>query len=815
MSDWELLQSYVHDGSADAMCELVNRHIAMVHATALRQARDPHTADDITQAVFLILMRRAKDLSPKVILSGWLFKTTLYAAADARNKLATRQRHEREASRMDMSLDTQIPDIARETEHLLNAAIDRLSPADRDAVVLRYLQGQTTAEVAIALGTTESTARQRLSRALDRLRKHLARMGILTAAAALVTLLDSQTAHATPMHLLQHIQGVARGSAAPTALSQSFAQGALRMIRTTTIIRNIFITGAAAAAIMAICIPLAISQTPAPLSHMAAVSTLPSVPPAPADVQAIAPADAERTAVDANTAFATDLYQVMLKGNSSQNLFISPYSISTVLGLTAAGARGSTADQMKKTLHISNTDAINVGLEQLAGELSDTQDGRRPYQLSVANALWDSDLYPMTPSFTATAAKYYGTSGVYPVNFRADPEAARARINKWVEDKTQAKIQNLLPDGSVKKDTALVLTNAIYFKAAWQTPFAAGLTRAQPFHVSPQQDAQVSLMSKGGNWMYFENDDLQAVSLPYQSVADPTGTAKSTSMLIILPKKADGLADLEQKITPENLKQWRAGMALNMGLVLLPKFTITSFAKLNDTLTSMGMTNAFDPVAADFNDLAIEPPGENLYIGAVYHKAFVDVDETGTEAAAATAVLGRGGGGRPIYEFTFRADHPFFFAIQYDPTGSILFMGHVIEPSPPTEANAAANATPGALTRAPVANVPAIPLKQPRIAAAAAQELAKATLADVDFVSPNSHQRLYQNLQAINTAAQAILDDSATDPAKTTTLDNNLARALAVAATRTNDIASRPAETQANKEKSTQLGAKLQSIRNQ
>jgi len=389
--------------------------------------------------------------------------------------------------------------------------------------------------------------------------------------------------------------------------------------------------------------------------------------------------DASKSAVASNTAFATDLYQVLLKEDAGNNIFISPYSITTILGLTTSGARGQTAVEMKRLLHVSDLDAMNAGISEISGQLSDTENGNRPYQLYVANALWGDHRYPVVPAFQQLGQKYYGTDGIHFLDFFNNSEASRATINKWVEDQTQTRIKDLMPQGSVTPLTAMVLTNAIYFKGAWEQKFNARLTTTQPFHAAAGRNPSVPLMSLGGTLPYFENDDIQAVSLTYQ--ATRRVTPQVVSMLVILPKKTDGLVDIERKITPDNINQWIAGLQRKTGRVLLPKFNITSPTKLTSMLRNMGMSTAFNATQADFRNLVTPMQGDNVYISDVFHKAFINVDEDGTEAAAATAVAMAEGSAAPQNLFTFRADHPFFFVIRYEPTNSILFMGHFVSPA--------------------------------------------------------------------------------------------------------------------------------------
>ncbi len=834
MTDQQLLANY-QSGDATALCELISRHLPMVHAAALREVRDPHLADDITQAVFLVLMRRAKDLPRGTVLAGWLFKTTLYAAADARKLQKRRTHHEREATVMYATTDSTTPALAEEIHAQLNAAIASLSAADRDAVVLRYLQGQPPAAIAVALGTTENTARQRVARALERLRKHFAKRGSIIALAALVALLDALPTHAAPADLTARLRDVATGKAQPTPLSQTLAQGATRMERQARLTRNTLLTTAAAAAILALCLPLALAQR-APVAAPAGVPVSPAsgasivalpdstrgvqlaqatpITPTPAPAPTAPKSDAQviQAAVDAHTAFAVDVYQQLNKTQANDNLFLSPFSISTIMGLTAAGARGNTLVQMNKVLHLSDLEAIHAGVSKITHQLTDMQGGKKPYQLSIANALWEDQTNPFKPDFLALSQKYYDLSGLTTLSFKDNPEAARALINKWVEDKTQTRIQELLPPRSITADTGLVLTNAIYFKGEWVTPFdpiPAGRGRPTPvFYVTATKTVQPTNMQITSEYPYFENTDLQAVSLPYKAVPG-VGNAQQVSMVIVLPKKRDGLAALEKTITPEALAQWTTALAATRIAVTLPKFTITCPTKLTDTFKTMGMADAFSELTAHLEGISTPPPGKVLFISDVFHKAFIKVDEKGTEAAAATAVVGGLGGGMPRPVPIFRADHPFFFFIRYEPTNSILFMGHLVDPS--AGANAAAPARGPA--RGPAQPAAGPLLKQPKAVATAALEIAATTRADTAFASP-TRTGFMSDLTALETAAKAVLNDQETDPAVSQQLNLALSQALNQAITRTATIANRASESTVNQDKSRQLGDKLRALGN-
>ena len=383
--------------------------------------------------------------------------------------------------------------------------------------------------------------------------------------------------------------------------------------------------------------------------------------------------------VMANNAFAFDLYSHL--ENQSGNLFFSPYSIETALAMTWAGARGETADQMSKVLHLSgDTGNIHAGFaaliknlkegEQPAGDfLHDAELRGIPYQLSVANSLWCQQGYPFQDDFLKIARDQYD-AGLNQVDFSEAAESARQQINNWVAKQTQDKIENLIPRGGIDSTTRLVLANAIYFKGHWRVEFDKSQTQDAPFHPNPSQTISVRTMNVQDRFGYTETENLQMLELPY--------FAGKMSIIILLPKKVDGLPKLEQSLNAARMGQLLAQMQAREVNVFLPKFKLTSEFSLANKLQTMGMADAFSP-QADFSGI---DGMKSLYIGAVLHKAYVDIDEEGTEAAAATAVIAVASAVEPPRPspVIFRADHPFLFLIRHDQTGAILFMGRVTSP---------------------------------------------------------------------------------------------------------------------------------------
>lgn len=382
--------------------------------------------------------------------------------------------------------------------------------------------------------------------------------------------------------------------------------------------------------------------------------------PTPAGVVSTTPV------VQGNTEFALSLYVQL--GSQKENLFFSPLSLSTALAMTYAGARGQTAAQMaavlrfpkdQKDLH-SAFAALNKSLQ------ADSE--TKGYQLHVANALWGQKGYGFRQDFLSMLKTSYG-AGLNEVDFQTATEAARRTINAWVEQQTKDKIKDLIPPRAVNALTRLVLTNAIYFKGDWLHPFTKPLTKDEEFRVSATKQVTVPMMNQTGFFNYFAGDGFQALELPY--------VGEKLSMLAFLPKEVDGLAEFEKSLTARNLTQWLPQLHRQEVVVTLPKFTITADFMLKDVLATLGMPLAFGD-DADFSGISAE---KTLALSAVIHKAYVDVNEEGTEAAAATgAIVGVTSIGPP--PVIFRADRPFVFLIRDTSSGSILFLGRLVQPQP-------------------------------------------------------------------------------------------------------------------------------------
>jgi serpin B len=363
------------------------------------------------------------------------------------------------------------------------------------------------------------------------------------------------------------------------------------------------------------------------------------------------------------TEFAMDLYARLRDEKGS--LFFSPYSVSTALAMTYAGARGQTALEMAKTLHFTlDQGHLHRAYAALGANLQTT--GKKAgTDLYIANALWGQHGYHFLPDFLKLTEENYG-AGVYDVDFDGHTEEARNQINAWVEKQTKEKIKELLKRGVLTPATRLVLTNAIYLKSNWQSPFNKKATREQPFTISADQKVQVPMMHQSADFGYCDGGSFEALDLPY--------AGKELSMLVLLPKKVDGLQELERALTAAKLAEWLPLLRQGKVDVALPKFKMSAEFNLGRTLSAMGMPTAFSP-KADFSGMT---GSRDLFLSEVVHKAYVDVNEEGTEAAAATGAVMTLTAALPSR--VFRADHPFVFAIRDARSNSILFMGRVTDP---------------------------------------------------------------------------------------------------------------------------------------
>jgi serpin B len=374
---------------------------------------------------------------------------------------------------------------------------------------------------------------------------------------------------------------------------------------------------------------------------------------------------ADSRIVPAMNAFTTASYQQLTRGDA--NLILSPFNSATALSMALAGAGGRTAEEMQSVLHLHYDSTYDAALGALLADL--TKAGNTAgSELHTANGLWVQKGFAIQPAFESTLANNYHAP-LTPLDFIANPEAARSHINRWTEEHTQEKIKNLFPAGSLDAQTRLVLTSAIYFYGKWQSPFIPLRTQPEPFVLPTGATTQANFMNQTSDFGYTDTPSAQILEMRYAG----TGIAFD----VLLPKTLSGLPPLETSLTIENLSGWLGNLTTRNVQVSLPKFRAESEFSLRKALSTMGMPTAFTD-KADFSGI---DPKRALAISEVVHKAFVDVSEQGTEAAAATGITMRATAMRmPEQTVVFRADHAFIFLIRDTRTGVILFIGRLMNP---------------------------------------------------------------------------------------------------------------------------------------
>ncbi len=374
--------------------------------------------------------------------------------------------------------------------------------------------------------------------------------------------------------------------------------------------------------------------------------------------------------VQGNNEFALDLYTHLARSGAS-NLFFSPYSISSALAMTFAGARGRTEQEMVSVLRFdAEQDRLHVAFSKLNEQIFAGKNSG--YKITAANRLWGQQGYQVWPEFLELLRTRYGAD-LEQLDFGGQPESACQKINQWVQDQTAGKITNLISPEALDEVIRLLLTNAIYFKGDWTKSFDEAATREESFHLDSLKEMKVQMMHQQAGFAYGRVGDVQVLELPYGN--------RDLSMVVLLPKHVGGLAKLEAALSVSNVDKWLTALLPQTVKVFLPKFRLTQKFALAEVLKSMGMATAFDITAADFFGITVQRACIliPICISEVIHSAFVEVNEEGTEAAAATAVImGYVGMPPPVPEF--RADHPFVFMIRHNASGSILFLGRVVNP---------------------------------------------------------------------------------------------------------------------------------------
>ena len=393
-------------------------------------------------------------------------------------------------------------------------------------------------------------------------------------------------------------------------------------------------------------------------------------------VSASAPRADILSASAAIDAFGADLYAVLAKTAGDGNLVFSPASIETALAMTYAGAAGATADEMAKTLHFGlQGDALHQAFNSLDSLLeSRSWQGKDPegrdqgVLVKTANSLWAQKDLPFETLFLDTLAADYG-AGVRLVDYKTAAEDARKTINEWVAGQTEDKIKDLIPQGALDELTRLVLVNAVYLDATWASQFDKAMTVDGQFNTLAGSAVTTPMMNQSAGFPYAKGNGWQAVELPY--------ARDELAMLLVVPDQGR-FAEVEGELQGGLIHQAASALATGAEVELtMPKFEIRTQAGLADALKAMGMAKAFDPQAADFSGMTRQ---EALYISDVIHEAYIAVDEEGTEAAAATAVIMRATAA-PMAMVQLKVDRPFLFALRDRDTGAVLFLGRVTDPT--------------------------------------------------------------------------------------------------------------------------------------
>ncbi|HNW05780.1 MAG TPA: serpin family protein [archaeon] len=369
--------------------------------------------------------------------------------------------------------------------------------------------------------------------------------------------------------------------------------------------------------------------------------------------------------VISNNKFNIDLYKKVAT-TENNNIFFSSYSIFSALAMTYEGADGTTAQQMKDVFYFPENEVLRPNFAELYNRIN-KKDKR--YELRTGNALWAQKDYKFLDSYFSNVEKYYGGKAVN-LDFINETELSRNTINKFIEEQTNNRIKNIIPSGELNPLTRLVISNAIYFKGKWEVEFDKKDTQNRDFK-APTGTIKVPMMfmaPKKENFNYYENDNLQVLELPYKD--------KELSMVVLLPKEEYGLSNLEKDMDFEKLNEWTKNLRLTkVDQIYLPKLEFEKSTRVVEPLKELGMVNAFSTENADFSKMT---GTKDLYISNILHKAFIKVDEQGTEATAATVVMMDR---MASAGFVFNADHPFIFFIRENSTGAILFMGRITNPS--------------------------------------------------------------------------------------------------------------------------------------
>lgn len=692
-------------GDRQALEVLLESHTATAIRIAYGILGNDSDARDAAQGALISIATSIAELKSPDSFTAWFAICVHRTSVNLLKQRRNRQAHEGAVSARSMEEKPMTPVEEQELFATLHEELALLPEKAAAALIQYHVENIPVAEIAASSGQSLEACKKRISRARDELRARLERRGVTaTALASMQIMLDKSAtgpalpAGFDPAHCAQLVRE-ALAAAGPggklnllPAINKQILRGSredapLRLVRAKKI--SSFRTAAGVVGLIVAVLLLAYTMKRSwrqiHLLETQVADTDPGrMDPPREDSGDNENADspnlvlspelnspkvvAARAALArANNEFGLDLY-AQFKAEKG-NLFYSPLSIFTALAMTSAGARGNTLAQMEKTLRTP------LGTEQHAACGSyltllnaESKNGKpRGYKLSVANRLFGQKDFGFKEPFLNLTRTSYG-AGLQELDFAGSVETSRQTINTWIEQQTQKKISNAIPPDGLPERTKLVLVNAIYFKGSWDNPFQKQVTVPKPFHLENGESVNVPTMHQLRDFKYTEIENLcQCVELPYRG--------KALSMVVFLPLK--DLAPLEQLFTIENVQAWLKLLDGNSERVelALPKFNVTYSTDLGAPLNALGMTDAFSD-AADLSGMA--PKG--LYISSALHKAFVDVNEDGTEAAAAT-VFGAEPSSVPPPPKVFNVDRPFIFIIREHATGGILFVGRIVDPS--------------------------------------------------------------------------------------------------------------------------------------
>lgn len=369
---------------------------------------------------------------------------------------------------------------------------------------------------------------------------------------------------------------------------------------------------------------------------------------------------------EAHNQFAVSLYRHIPATDG--NVCFSPHSVFLALAMTAQGARGDTEEEFARVLGLRPQDQeLADALAAWRKRLSQLQE-QRAVQMAVANSLWPQQGYRLREEFVVRCQQWFDAT-VRPLDYERNADGARVEINRWVAEQTRDKIRDLIPQGVLDRMTRLVLVNAIYFLANWADPFDQDATREMPFHVSENKTVPVPMMYRRGDYELAEVEGRQVLALPYKE--------PSLVLLAVLPARGEPLGDFERTLSADRWASWLNALRRQEVEVFLPRFKVRTNVGLKPLLQSLGLRQAFEPGRANFRGMVED---EELFISEALHEAVVEVDEKGTEAAAATGIV-VSRTSLPTDMRVFRADRPFLFAIVDRAGPQLLFLGRVVNPA--------------------------------------------------------------------------------------------------------------------------------------